>query len=85
MPIHRDEASEERELEYEDTNHGDIFGFLKERHRQAYTRKEINNELDMPIGSVGPSLTRLKEEDMVEHKGKYWMIREEIHENMKDL
>jgi Mn-dependent DtxR family transcriptional regulator len=61
----------------EDTNHGKIYQFLRERDSLAYTREEVSRLLNIPVGSVGPSLTRLKQEGLVEHQGQYWTIHQD--------
>lgn len=83
MPVHREDMGGSGGLTLtEETNHGTIYKFLERNSNLGYTRKEIIQEVDIPDGSVGPSLTRLKRENLVEHQGNHWTIHEnEVEEN----
>ena len=41
---------------------------------KAYTRSEIATAVDEDPNTVGTALTRLKERDLVRHRGAYWAI-----------
>lgn len=83
MPIRRENMESTNGMDLtEDTNHGKIYQFLKERDSLAYTREEISRLLNIPVGSVGPSLTRLKQEGLVEHQGQYWTIHQDETEGV---
>lgn len=48
------------------------------RHRdQAFTRAELAAAIDEDPNTVGTALTRLKDRNLVRHKGEYWAITDE--------
>lgn len=58
----------------EGTNAYDILQFLSNHPDQGYTPKEISQATNIPRGSVGTTLARLEERDLVRHKEPYWAI-----------
>jgi transcription initiation factor IIE alpha subunit len=80
MPIRIDEFESQPEgvLELDrDTVAFRILEFLAENSDQAYTPKEISEEAGVKRGSVGAVLSRLEDQGLVRHKGKYWAIAED--------
>ena len=51
-----------------------VLGFLALNEDQAFKAVEIARRLELGEGSVSTALTRLKERELVEHKGTYWAI-----------
>lgn len=56
------------------TNAYAVVSFLAAHPDQAFTRAEIRDGANLPDGSVGPVLSRLKADGLVEHRGKYWAL-----------
>ena len=56
------------------SNAATILRFLAAHPEQGFTPKEISNETGVPRGSVGTTLIRLEERDLVRHKEPYWAI-----------
>jgi Mn-dependent DtxR family transcriptional regulator len=56
------------------TNAEKIVEFLLRNQDLAYRMSEIAEELDIPQGSVGPTLNRLEEDGLVVHRDRYWAI-----------
>ena len=54
-----------------------ILQFLSKRPESGFTPKEISEETDVPRGSVGTTLSRLKDRGLVRHKEPYWAIGED--------
>lgn len=75
MSIDRDtfEQSNPEELEGLSTIE-QVLGFLAYNDDQAFKAREIARQLEQVEGSVSTALTRLKQRDLVEHKGTYWAI-----------
>ena len=61
----------------EDSNAYTILQFLATHPEAGFTPKEISDETGVPRGSVGTTLSRLKERDLVRHKEPYWAIGED--------
>ena len=59
------------------TNAENILAFLASHPDQAFTPKEIHQQTRIPRGSVGVVLSRLKERDLLRHRGEYWAIAED--------
>jgi DNA-binding transcriptional ArsR family regulator len=77
MPIQFDEYTESDEFGNwlrPDSNSYRILSFLAAHPEQGFTPTEIHENVDIPMGSVGPTLQRLKERELVRHKGSYWAI-----------
>lgn len=62
-----------------DTTQGSLYRFLLENADKAFRQREIIDALDVPQGSVGPTLKRLEDHDLVEHRGRYWKIADTEH------
>lgn len=61
-----------------DTNAHKILSFLEEHADQAFTQTEIAEATDVPRGSIGPTLVRLRETGRVDHRGTYWRISDHV-------
>jgi DNA-binding transcriptional ArsR family regulator len=59
------------------TNAQTILEFLVARPERGFTPKEISEATGVPRGSVGTTLARLEERDLVRHKEPYWAIGED--------
>ena len=57
-----------------ETNGERIVAFLSDNEEQAFKISEIHDATDIKKGSVGPTLNRLEERGVVEHRGNYWAI-----------
>lgn len=62
-----------------DTTQGKIYQFLLENADKAFRQREIVDGVDVPRGSVGPTLKRLERRGLVEHRGRYWKIADAEH------
>ncbi len=51
-----------------------ILQFLASEPRRGFTPSEIATETGLPRGSVGTTLLRLRERELVRHKEPYWAI-----------
>jgi len=51
--------------------------YLHEHADQAFTRSEIAGAIDADPNTVGTALSRLKQADLVRHRGTYWAITED--------
>ncbi len=67
------ERSSEEELEGLSTT-DQVLGFLVANDDQAFKAQEIARQTGLSEGSVSTALTRLKNRDLVEHKGTYWAV-----------
>jgi MarR family transcriptional regulator, temperature-dependent positive regulator of motility len=79
MPVQFDEYDAERgrmDLS-EGTNAHAILVFLAENPDHGYSPKEIAEATGINRGSVGPTLSRLEDRDLVRHKGEVWAIGED--------
>lgn len=56
------------------TNAAKILKFLRTHPDKAFTQSEIADETNVKVGSVGPTLVRLRERGRVEHRGNYWAV-----------
>lgn len=61
----------------EGSNGHRVLSFLADHPGQGFTPKEVREATDVPKGSVGPTLQRLKERDLVRHSEPYWAIEED--------
>ncbi|WP_276258015.1 MarR family transcriptional regulator [Haloglomus litoreum] len=77
MPIPKDrfETLEETGVSPQ-TNAERIVEFLLSNRDLAYRMSEIADELNIPRGSVGPTLKRLEDDGLVVHRDRYWAIDE---------
>jgi DNA-binding MarR family transcriptional regulator len=62
-----------------DTTQGKIYQFLLENADKAFRQREIVDAVDVPQGSVGPTLKRLEQHGLVDHRGRYWKISDTEH------
>ncbi|OIB56699.1 winged helix-turn-helix domain-containing protein [Natrialba sp. SSL1] len=62
-----------------DTTQGMIYRHLLENADKAFRQREIVDAVDVPQGSVGPTLKRLERRGLVEHRGRYWKIADAEH------
>lgn len=60
-----------------------IVQHLWQNRDKAFTRKEIAEGIDRNPNTVGTNLTRLKNRDLVRHRGNYWAITDDT-ERLKD-
>lgn len=77
MPVNFEEYDPENERDFqftEDSNAYKILKFLFNNPNQGFTPKEISERIDVPRGSVGTTLSRLEDHDLVRHKEPYWAI-----------
>jgi len=85
MPISKDEfrSIDEDGLSLPDlsrgTTQGTVYRFLLEHADQAFRQREIVAAVDVPEGSVGPTLARLEEHGLVEHRDRFWAIADAEH------
>jgi len=85
MPISRDEfrsIDEDGETLPDlsvDTTQGTVYRFLLEHADQAFRQREIVTAVDVPEGSVGPTLQRLEQHGLVEHRDHFWTIADAEH------
>jgi Mn-dependent DtxR family transcriptional regulator len=75
MSIDRETFEESSEEELEEYSAVDnVLGFLASNGNRAFKAKEIARQTDLDEGAVSTALTRLKNRDLVKHKGQYWAI-----------
>ncbi|MFB6284569.1 MAG: MarR family transcriptional regulator [Halobacteria archaeon] len=82
MPLSREDFEELRDTKLDlspDTTQGKIYRHLLLNSDMAFRQKEIVQDVDVPGGSVGPTLRRLEEKRMVEHRGRYWAVSDQEH------
>ena len=56
----------------EGTNAHALLSFLVEHSGVGFTPAELHEQMDIPRGSVNPTLARLERAGLVRHKGDYW-------------
>lgn len=54
-----------------------VVTYLYMHRDQAFTRSEIATAIDADPNTVGTALSRLKDRDLVRHKGEYWAITDD--------
>lgn len=85
MPISKDEFQTIDEDESSlldlspDTTQGKVYRFLLENADHAFRQREIDDAVDVPKGSVGPTLARLEKRGLVEHRDRFWAIADAEH------
>lgn len=84
MPISNDEfqtIDEDRPMLdlAPDTTQGKIYQFLLQNADKAFRQREIVDAVDVPQGSVGPTLKRLEQHGLVDHRDRYWKIADAEH------
>ena len=62
-----------------DTTQGAVYRFLLEHADQAFRQWEIVDAVDVPEGSVGPTLKRLEKHGFVKHRDRFWTIADAEH------
>ena len=62
-----------------DTTQGKVYRFLLEHADQAFRQREFVDAVDVPQGSVGPTLKRLEQRGLVEHRDRFWAIADAEH------
>lgn len=78
MPVEFDsyvDSKGDNEIDWtlrEGSNAHTILSFLSEHPDQGFTPKEITEATDVPSGSVGKTLKRLEERQLVRHEEPYW-------------
>ncbi|WP_248517053.1 MarR family transcriptional regulator [Salinarchaeum laminariae] len=75
MPIRIDRFEEDDESELRPGGHTNaelVLAFLSANDEQAFTPKEIHEEVEIARGSVGVVLSRLEDRELVRHRGEYW-------------
>lgn len=83
MPVEFEDYRESRDDEdfdwtlREGSNAHKILAFLSEYAEQGFTPKEIHEATGVTRGSVGKTLQRLKERQLVRHAEPYWAIGDE--------
>jgi Mn-dependent DtxR family transcriptional regulator len=60
-----------------------VITFLYANREQAFTRSEIAAGIDEEPNTVGTALSRLKQRELVRHKGEYWAVTDD-HERVRD-
>lgn len=55
-----------------------VIRYLLSNNDQAFTRAEIASAIEEAPNTVGTALSRLKDRDLVRHKGEYWAITDDI-------
>lgn len=74
------ESSDNGEFDWtlqEGSNSHKILAFLAEHPDQGFTPKEIHDATGVTRGSVGKTLQRLEERQLVRHAEPYWAIGED--------
>lgn len=62
-----------------ETTQGRIYRFLLRNADSAFRQRELVDAIDVPRGSVGPTLARLEQAGLVEHRGHYWAVADAEH------
>lgn len=85
MPISKDEF---QPIDEDDTSHpdlgpdttqGKVDRFLLEHADQGFRQREIVDTVDVPEGSLGPTLKPLEQHGLVEHRDRCWAITDAEH------
>lgn len=63
----------------EGSNAHTILSFLADHPEQGFTPGEIHDATEIAYGSVGPTLARLKQRSLVQHKAPYWALGHDEH------
>jgi hypothetical protein len=78
MPVEFDEYRENQEgggLSIDPgSNAYEVLSFLAEHPDLGFKPSEIRDHVDMPKGSLNPTLARLEERGLVEHEAPYWSV-----------
>lgn len=62
-----------------DTTQGKVYRFLVAHADQAFRQREIVAAADVPEGSVGPTLKRLEDHGLVDHRDRFWAVADAEH------
>jgi len=62
-----------------ETTQGAVYRFLLANADHAFRQREIVGTVDVPAGSVGPTLKRLEDHGLVEHRDRFWAIADSEH------
>lgn len=90
MPISKDEfrsiSDDQASLadRSPDTTHSAVYCFLLNHPEKAFRQDEIANAVTVPHGSVGPTLKRLEEHALVDHRDQFWTLATEYTGSMTD-
>ena len=85
MPISKDEFQTIDDSEGSlpdlgaDTTQGKVYRFLLAHADKAFRQREIRDAVDVPEGSIGPTLKRLEDHGLVEHRDRFWAIADAEH------
>lgn len=55
-----------------------VLAYLFTNRDRAFTRSEIATRIEEDPNTVGTALSRLKQRDLVRHKGEYWAITDDL-------
>lgn len=55
-----------------------VLTYLYTKRDKAFTRSEIATGIDEDPNTVGTALSRLKQRDLVRHKGEYWALTQNL-------
>ena len=61
----------------EGTNAHKIMSFLVHHPDEAFRRRELIEQTEVKEGSIGPTLQRLRERGLVQHRQNYWTLGHE--------
>lgn len=73
MPVSIDDF-ESGELPHGPSVPEQVVTYLYGQRDKAFTRSEIATAIDEDPNAVGTALSRLKDRDLVRHRGEYWAI-----------
>ena len=62
-----------------DTTQGAVYRFLVDHADQAFRQRELVDAIDVPEGSIGPTLKRLEQHGLVDHRDRFWAIADAEH------
>lgn len=62
-----------------DTTHSAVYCFLLNHPEKAFRQDEIANAVTVPDGSVSPTLKRLEEHALVNHRNRFWTLATDVH------
>lgn len=62
-----------------DTTQGQVYQFLLSHADRAFRQRELVEAIDVPKGSIGPTLKRLEAHGLVEHRDRFWAIADAEH------
>lgn len=60
-----------------DSNAFRILSFLAEQPELGFKPSEISEHVDVPSGSLNPTLSRLESRGLVEHEPPYWSVADD--------